>query len=243
MPEYTPFGYQLVDLRGLISLVYDGYRDLYAHQTACALNACRPKIDGGVIARASIHFGEKTVDPLAMDLIKDLPFTGAICDLGCGGATRLMQMCVAKNVAGIGIECTPAAVDMARKNSAHFSNITIMQGNIADLEGVWEEVEVVTQFFVMHDITPDSKCIETIRGFRERFPNVKYLIYADNVRPSSTVPSQLPGFDYIHGLLGIYPRSYEETVQMFAQAGFTIKKECAPGNLPNTFVWLLTNTA
>lgn len=49
----------------------------------------------------------------------------------------------------------------------------------------------------------------------------------------------MPGFDYVHGLQGITPRSYEETIETFIKADFKILKELAVPNMPNTFIWVV----
>lgn len=47
-------------------------------------------------------------------------------------------------------------------------------------------------------------------------------------------------FDYVHGLQGILPRTYEEPIKMFTQSKYKIYKEIPIEKLPNAFLWILT---
>ena len=49
----------------------------------------------------------------------------------------------------------------------------------------------------------------------------------------------MPGFDYIHGLQGFTPRTYEETLNTFKKANYKIFQEIEVPNMPNTFIWIL----
>lgn len=60
------------------------------------------------------------------------------------------------------------------------------------------------------------------------------------VSPSPSNNQILPGFDYVHALLGIPTRTYEETISMFKKSAFFIEKELAIPELPNTFLWILS---
>ena len=93
------------------------------------------------------------------------------------------------------------------------------------------------QYFVLHDITPASRCISVLQNYQTHFPNFRYFLYVDIV--FSLNKEHMPGFDYIHGLQNIQTRSYEETIDLFAKASLTIYKERKIEKLPNTYLWIL----
>ena len=71
------------------------------------------------------------------------------------------------------------------------------------------------------------------------FPDLRIFLYIDAVAPSAKVPTQLPGFDYVHSLLNIRTRTYEETMQIFEKSNFSVKKEIPISDLPNVYLWVL----
>jgi len=238
----TSFGNKVLDNRGSIGLIYGGYRHILANQMKFAL--CEPtlineNIDWELVANASIHFGGKTIDPIVIDFIKSLNVKGLVCDLGCGAATRLKKICELTNSKGVGIELSKDAVQIANNNLSNNSDIQIKQGNITEINDIFEEVELLMQFFVMHDITPTEKCLSILNSYLKNFPNLKYFLYCDIVAPSNQLNTQLPGCDYIHSLIGISLRTYEETTQMFESSGFEVAKEIRIPDLPNTILWIL----
>ena len=238
----TRFGKQLVEHRGSIGLIYDGYRFILANQMK-HLNEkssiYQQQVDWEAVAEASIPFGEKTIDPLVINLIRDYQILGTICDLGCGAATRLIKICQMTQSKGLGIEFADQALKLAQINSQDMDQISIRKGDLMNLRGIWPEVELIMQFFVMHDITPDEKCLGVLDSIAQSFPNIRYFFYCDVVAPSESVETQLPGFDYVHSLLGVQTRTYEETIEIFEKSKFQIVKEVAVFELPNVFVWVL----
>ena len=65
------------------------------------------------------------------------------------------------------------------------------------------------------------------------------LIVVDIVLMSNAVPTNFPGFDYVHGLQGVSPRTYEETINVFTKSQFSVRKEIAVPHMPNMFIWVL----
>ncbi len=238
----TELGASILEHRGSIGLIYSGYSNVLANQTEYALDGAPPSnacFDSKSIARASIHFGEKNIDPLVVSLVKKLKIKGQICDLGCGACTRLIKLCEQTGLNGIGIELAPGAVKLAKENTRHVSNISVKKGDIMNLNHIFPKVEIIMQFFVMHDIASEKESLLILNSYRDSFPKLKFFIYTDVVAPSDNTSPQLPGFDYVHGLLGINPRTYEETVNLFSKLKFRICEEHSIANLPNTYLWVL----
>jgi hypothetical protein len=239
----TDFGRQIVDHRGSIGLIYDGYRYVLANQVKYAQDEpsspLKRNVDWKAVANASIPFGEKTIDPIVIGLIDDLKIKGTICDLGCGACTRLIRICQMARCKGLGIEFADAAIKLAKGKIKRTTQVSVQKGDVMSLKETWPDVEMIMQFFVMHDIAPDERCRRAMDSYIKNFPNVKYFIYADIVAPSQAVQTQLPGFDYVHSLLGIRTKTYEETQQIFEKSKFHVVREISVPNLPNTFIWVL----
>ena len=68
---------------------------------------------------------------------------------------------------------------------------------------------------------------------------MQYFFLTDIVSPSPCFRDSLPGFDYTHGLLGLEPSTYEETIKMIEKSKYYIHKEIQVKHLNNTFLWIL----
>ena len=113
------------------------------------------------------------------------------------------------------------------------------QADVAHLKGVWEDVEIIMQSVMIHDIADEAECIKMLQSYSTHFPNFKYLLIVDVVAAEDGSSSYMPGFDYVHGLQGVEPRKYQENIALFQKAGYRIEREY-PVGLPNTFLWLLS---
>ena len=188
--------------------------------------------DGKAIAQASIKISQETVDPILIETISNLKHSGIICDLGCGCATTLARVCKATGNKGIGFEIQECLV-------RETEDISVELGNITALEGTWGDVSIVTQKYVFHDFVLDHGA-DILRSYFSSFPNLEYFIYVDIVSPEKPGDTILPGFDYVHSLLGIPTPTYKQTVAMFEEAGYDVLQEIPVEQLPNNFVWILT---
>ncbi len=243
----TNNAYSLTDLGkiltrniGALMLPFVGYRSLLAKQFELLDNPTSWKdsdIDYSAIALSSIEFGLQDLDPIVLDIFKTIKPKGTICDLGCGTGKKLAKIGEATNCSGLGIEKNAKVIKESEKFTSQRSEI--IRGDITNLKGIWEDVEVVMISFVYHDINPMKKCIKFLNSIHKHFPRSRCLIVIDIVSLSENLPSIMPGFDYVHGLQGITPRSYEETLETFAKANFNILREIDVPNMPNTFIWVL----
>lgn len=239
--QMTEFGRTLAENIGLVTIFFDGYGSLVAKQSQISRKKNRSLknlINGTSVSHSSTLIAQNTIDPLILDEFANLKFLGTICDLGCGYATMLTKICKATGNPGLGFDSEPKVVKQAKKKLAN-SNISIEQGDITQLQGVWEDVVILMQRHVFHDFTPNERCIDIMNSYFNNFPNLKYFFYVDTVSPSHLKDELLPGFDYVHGLLGIQTRTYEETLQMFKDSNYDVMKEVSIPKLPNTFLWIL----
>ncbi len=238
----TQFGRAIAEFSGLIKMLFDGYSDLMAQQSHIIKKKIKNTenlIRGASVSKAAVQLASNTFDPILVSEFSQLKFSGTICDLGCGYGQMLAKVCKASSNPGLGFDSEPEVVKQARKLFKD-TNISIELGNITNLQGIWEDVVVLMQCHVFHDFTPNEKCARIMNSFLNNFPNMRYFFYLDTVSPSQDRKEILPGFDYVHGLLGIPTRNYEETMKMFASSNYTVVKEQPIENLPNTFLWVLS---
>jgi hypothetical protein len=238
----TSFGVALSEYIGLITMLFDGYGDLMAMQKQIArkkIHKPSKLMRGTSISQSAVLLAKNTIDPVLLKEFSKLKFSGTICDLGCGYARMLSQVCEATGNPGLGFDSESKVVAQTKKLYDR-SKIDIELGDICKLHGIWEDVVILMQCHVFHDFTPSKKCINIMNSFLNNFPNLKYFFYIDSVAPSADSDKILPGFDYVHGLLGISPRTHEETLEMFDQSNYSLVKEVPITGLPNTFLWVLS---
>ena len=238
----SSFGQQLANHIGLITMVFEGYGELMAKGALIASDKIADPekcLNGESIALSSIQFGEKAVDPLVIDVVKKLKLKGTICDLGCGSADRLLKLCKATSLPGLGLDANSEAVKIAKKLTESNPSISIQKADAANLDGIWEDVQVLMQCFMTHDIFPDEQFVRSLSSYRKNFPNMKYFIVIDIVAPEEDLASHMPGYDYVHGLLGIETRKHARFASLFAKSGYKIHEEF-PIGMPNTYLWVLS---
>lgn len=238
----TEFGRSVSEYIGLITIFFDGYAGLVASQADIVKleKAVNPEklVKWAAVSSSSIQISEKMLAPIILEEIISLELFGTVCDLGCGHGTILSKICKRTGSCGLGFESHLQTVEEARELVDR--NIGIELADITDLHGTWEDVTVLMQSFVFHDFNPEAVCIEIMNSYLKNFPNLEYFLYIDIMTPSVSKPELFPGFDYVHGLLGIPTRTYEETIEMFSRSAYKIYKEVPIRGLPNTFLWILS---
>ncbi len=150
----------------------------------------------------------------------------------------LSSICKVTGNPGLGFDSEPKVVKRA-KNQFKRTNIIIEQMDITNFQGIWEDVVVLIQCHVFHDFTPQERCVRLMNSFIDNFPHLKCFFFLDSVAPCDSRDEILPGFDYVHGLLGMKMRTYQETITMFKNSNYTVSKEVQIDGVPNTFLWIL----
>lgn len=238
----TDLGVTLVENIGIISLPFKGYNQLLAKQYQLLHHPEQwsdTEIDYQAIAESSISFGIHYLDPILIELIEELHPKGTICDLGCGTAEKLTRICKKFHISGLGFERDPKVVAESKEYTKNFPNIEVVEADITKLKGVWEDVELGMISAVLHDLEPESECISFLNSLSDHFPRMQSLVVVDIVSMSEGAPSVFPGFDYVHGLQGVSPRTYEETLHVFNKSHFSLRKEIPVPYMPNMFIWVL----
>lgn len=237
---FTELGNQLAGHIGLVTMVFNGYAKLMANGIPISQGKVKKPekyLNGSAIALSSIQFGEK-VDPIVAETIKRLRLKGTICDLGCGSANRLLNLCKMTSLPGLGLDSNNEAIRIAKERTTNYPAISIEKADGANLEGVWEDVQILMQSFMTHDIFPDEKFISSLNGYLKNFPNLKYFLVIDIVAPEDNLASHMPAYDYVHGLLGIETRQHDRFTSLFIKSGYKISQEIAI-DMPNTYLWVL----
>ncbi len=240
--KITEFGIETAKYLGLVSMLFDGYGDLIASQNQIFNNQQRKPgklIRGSSVSKAAIQLANEFIDPIVMGEFASLKFRGTICDLGCGYGKMLSKVCAVSGNPGLGFDSEPLVVRLAQIQLKG-TPVDVELDDISKLKGVWEDVVCLMQCHVFHDFTPNELCINLMNSFLKNFPNLKYFVYIDTVTPTLEDPDILPGFDYVHGLLGVQTRTYKETLDMFSHSQYSVFKEVSIPGLPNTFLWILS---
>lgn len=235
-------GKAVVKKIGLLTLPLIGYGKLFSKQMQILENPQNyneDDIDYAEVALSSIDFGIHDLDPILLNLFKNIKPRGTICDLGCGTGEKLAKICNETNCAGLGIEKNKSVIAESKKYTNCQQKLEIIEGDVTELSGIWEDVDIALMSFLYHDISPSNAASKTLKSFLNHFPRMQYLIIVDIVSLSEEQQTIMPGFDYVHGLQGITPRSYRETIDSFEKANYETIQEISVPNMPNTYIWVL----
>ena len=241
--KITKFGRALSEYLGLITMLFDGYGDLMAKQSKIVNKKIRnPEklINGPSVSKSAVLLSQNLIDPILLNEIKNVNFAGTICDLGCGYARMLTKACEVTGNSGLGFDSEYIVIEQIKKKLGDKqSSISVELGDISNLIGTWDHVDVLMQCHVFHDFNPMENAVNILRSYLSNFPNLKYFFFIDTVSPSEKNNNILPGFDYIHGLQGMLMRTYDETLILFNLSNYEIFKEIPIPDMPNTFMWIL----
>lgn len=237
----TPFGESLVPHRGSIGLIYNGYRKILSNQIRIAQDQPSQAwdlVDEKAISKAASKMGEDFFNDKLLAILKKHSIKGTICDLGCGNASTLLYLCRKTKSPGLGFDFSSPSIDVAKSKLNRNDKVTLLAKDITNIDDVYPEVEVVIQSFVMHDFS-DNICKKMLKSLLKCFPNTKIFLYVDAVSPENIPFFQLPGFDYVHSLLGIKPRTLEETSSLLTESEFHIMNQEPISELNNCYIWTL----
>lgn len=203
--------------------------------------------NSAAIASSGKDYGAAHVDAYVKEMLSEIVWS-KIADLGCGSAHRLIEIVQQRACLGCGIEIEEGAIRIAEKAIAVEGleeSIKIFQGDVRELKprDEFKEVDLITSFFMGHDLWPKEKCIDIFRHFKSCFPQARYFLFCDtfrsNLPPHPTIPTFTLGFEFFHALMGQYIPSLDEWREVFQKAGWTCRKEVKVG-IPFTTIFLLT---
>lgn len=243
----TDLGEELYRERDIFVLWLDSYSDLMGYwlqSDATVLPDFGKVVKGDTVAIASAAVGNRYLDDDVLALFGDLKPRGTLCDIGCGNARRLIRLCKEFGLNGIGIDISEGALQAAEPHvtEARRSGLEarVEHGDATRLQGSYPDVSIVMQTFMTHHIMPDNFCESVLRTYPITFPNAEYFLFFDTTTSEEKPHAQLfaPGFDYIHRLQGLRPRTRSEILSVFEDARFELLKEVIL-RVPNSYAWVL----
>lgn len=229
----TPAFTAVYDTKGFFVWLLSGCGELLRTAGTVARTAERTgafvRRDARAIGRGAADFGARFIDPLFEAALGDLEGS-FVADLGCGSGDRLIRAVLARPGArGLGIDISPAAVELARERVAAAGLeglISIVQDDVRALEARPEfaEVDYATCFLMGHDFWPRERCLSVLESLRRCFPRLRSFALCDTYRsgvvPSDDVPFLTLGFEFVHALMGQYVPTLEEWRDVFAASGW-----------------------
>ncbi|MEU8787251.1 methyltransferase domain-containing protein [Streptomyces sp. NPDC048637] len=242
--ELTELGTDLQRHVAVFKLWFGGYASVLARNVAGTPDPTT-HARGSVVAESSGRIGAQHLDETILQLLESLQPRGAICDLGCGAATRLLAVCERTGQPGLGFDISASAVQSAqaavRDARALGIQLDVQRGDATAPGRQRPDVDIVMQAFMTHHIAPDDYCAAVLRSYKQTFPNARYLVVFDTVTPPASVEgAELfgPGFDYLHALQGMEPRSSEAMRRLIREAGYRCMQETAL-SVPHSYAWIL----
>ncbi|MFF8557201.1 class I SAM-dependent methyltransferase [Streptomyces sp. NPDC015501] len=241
--ELTDVGTELAGQVPVFRLWLGGYASVLAGQISIGADPATG-VHGGIVAESSGAIGARYLDETIVNLLESLRPEGRICDIGCGTGARLLRVCRRVNQPGIGYDLSAKAVEAARETVDEARrigvDIDVRQGDATALTQDHPDVDIVTQAFMTHHIAPDEYCAAVLRSYRSRFPRARYLVIFDTVPSQDSEEPEIfaPGFDYIHALQNMEPRSRGAARRMFTEAGYICREEVELA-VPNSYAWVL----
>lgn len=237
-------------LRDLPSYIlwFDGYASLLSKQGSISEGVdtfTYQDIDPVIVADNSALIGKQSADMYLLDALESLNPKHPICDLGCGNGSRIIKICETFSVDGYGFDISKKAIQEAIKKAESHKDHTFhfFNHDVTNIEGQWLDVDIIMQTFMTHHIVPDERCADVFVSYKNNFPNMRYLIILDVVTSENEALSPTmfaPGFDYIHRLQGLLPRTRPQMMKTFASANYRLHKEIKLA-LPNGYLWILEN--
>ncbi|MFQ6550547.1 class I SAM-dependent methyltransferase [Aestuariibius sp. 2305UL40-4] len=243
----TDFGKELYQEREVFALWLDAYSNLLAYwlqPDATTPSDLGSIIKGNVVATSSAAIGSRYLDQDVLSLFRDLKPQGTLCDIGCGNARRLFRLCKEFHLKGIGIDISPGALQAAEPIIAEAKDegidLRVEIGDATRIRGSYPDVIIVMQTFMTHHITSDNFCESVLRTYPKIFPSAEYFVFFDTTTSEDKPEAQLfsPGFDYIHRLQDLRPRTRSALLSVFDEAQFDLIKEVNL-RVPNSYAWVL----
>ncbi|MDD7804822.1 MAG: methyltransferase domain-containing protein [Endozoicomonas sp. (ex Botrylloides leachii)] len=169
-----------------------------------------------------------------------------IADIGCGNGNRLINFCeISPNSKGIGIEIDSNASILATKNvknKGFHDRIVISTEDILRTQKVYQDIDTVTCFMMLHDIFGASKEENMLSVLLKKFPKARQFIFADTAlsNPNSNYSDRVftSGFELAHSMQEQKLFLLEEYLNEFKACNLHLEKHI---NLPipNTHLFFL----
>lgn len=187
--------------------------------------------DAAAISYALREMNTRYFDPTFWKVMDGIGFEpAAVADLGAGSGERLIQIANRfPGIRGVGLDIAKPALDMATEEVAKrglSGQITFMEGDASELSPHpdFVGVELLTCFFMGHDMWPRENCVASLRRIREAFPDVRRFLLGDGTRTVGFADDELPiftlAFEVGHEMMGVYIPTLDEWDGVFEEAGW-----------------------
>ncbi|MCC8367978.1 class I SAM-dependent methyltransferase [Xenorhabdus sp. PB61.4] len=200
--------------------------------------------DGASVARYSAEIGGYFIDKHMENIFSQLDISGTLCDMGCGAGLRLINICRQFGFNGIGMDINANAIELANKNLRETysgsSEIKFKQQDVTIINEINPSVEAILFTFFTHHIEPNERLEKLLNDYRNLFPNLKFIILFDTVtneKGNSINNIFARGFDYIHRLQGLVPRTRADYMAIFERSCLHVIDEIVL-EVDNSYVWL-----
>jgi len=216
----------------------------YAGVLARKLIAQASGPNGDLVAEYSGHIGRQHIDPALTAIFAELGLQRGIADLGCGAGLRLLKLCRELRLPGLGLDIDETAIALARRNLASAPDagvpITFERDDAFALRGSYPDIDALMMTFFTHHVESDDRLAAILASYAKTFPRLRYLLVFDTVLASSAGRQNVffaKGFEYIHGVQNILPRTYESYEAVFKQIGVEVVRR-VPLAVENSHVWI-----
>ena len=182
---------------------------------------------GAHIAAGGADYGVVFVDHHFDNVLCSMPFN-CVADLGCGSARRLIGLAKKyPQMRGLGIDIDSDAVRHANESigtAGLQQRISVRQADVGNLEtsDEFSNVDVLSCFFMGHDLWPKANCLRVLTRLREVFPNAgRFLLcdtYRSDAKPSAEIPTFTLGFEFTHAIMGQAIPNVAEWEALFREA-------------------------
>ncbi|MEC3980518.1 SAM-dependent methyltransferase [Amycolatopsis sp. H20-H5] len=232
----TAYGREVVADKGYLVWLVGGYGSSLRRVDGFLTGGQRYGVDhvrdGKWVAGGAALLGGKDVVPVAMELLGEIEF-GRVLDLGCGNARLLAAICRRFGAGGVGIDNSPEACADARKlveEAKLGGRIVITEadaGALGEIDAV-AGTDLVVTFFLLHEILASGVdvLLDYLKQLAATLPAGAYVLTAE-VEPAAPAPSGpelfTPEFTYVHALMRQILLPEGGWVQLFEQAGFTVR--------------------
>ena len=222
--------------KGFFVWLLGGYHKILRHGGELASLSTTLKAgdlrDGALVARGSGQIGSQFVDPYFDKVLGEQPFA-KVCDLGCGDASRVIRLLNKHpHASGLGIDVNAGAVEVAKQTVASANmteRIDIFQGDALKLSeqlgDAGRGADLLTMFFMGHDLWPRERAKAAFRGIREHFVGCKRFLMADTVRgfgASENPPIFRGGFRRVHADMRQYIPTISEWKSLLPETGWRL---------------------
>lgn len=198
--------------------------------------------DGGSVAKYSAEIGAHLVDKTLEEIFDKINISGTICDMGCGAGLRLINICRNLRINGIGMDIDANAINLANKNAEELqvNYVKFNKIDVTNINEIYHEVKAITFTFFTHHVIPNKRLSDLFLNYKVIFPDLKYMIVFDTVTSEDkNTKSDIfaNGFDYIHRLQGIMPRTRKDYLSIFKDSNLSIINEIKL-EVDNSYVWI-----